>query len=42
MINLPVINTRVTIRYLKYQTEQSAGVDLCAFLSSEDLSIKTE
>ena len=38
MINLPVIN-KSNNPLPKYQTEQSAGVDLCAFLSS-DLVLK--
>ena len=38
MINLPVIN-KSNNPLPKYQTEQSAGVDLCAFLST-DLVIK--
>ncbi len=38
MINLPFIN-KSNNPLLKYQTKQSAGVDLCAFLSS-DLVLK--
>ncbi|MDG1719770.1 MAG: dUTP diphosphatase [Bacteroidia bacterium] len=38
MINLPVIN-KSNNPLPKYQTKQSAGVDLCAFLSS-DLVLK--